>query len=146
MPRLPRSLGGIFAHFSARKGVRAESLSQTGSEFSAVAKRAVRFTWRGKAATAMPSKADVRPKKAYAKKPAAYLSHPQFSNEIKEMVGSLTMRVGVNRRKCQLYRKESTMKTDQIASFVLSVCSCLRLSQAKTLSQLVPAAMTLGRA
>ena len=38
------------------------------------------------------------------------------------------------------------MKTDQIASFVLSVCSCLRLSQAKTLSQLVPAAMTLGRA
>ena len=38
------------------------------------------------------------------------------------------------------------MKTDQTTSFVLSVCSCLRLSQAKTLSQLVPAAMTLGRA
>ena len=38
------------------------------------------------------------------------------------------------------------MKTQQIIHFVLSVCSCLRLSQAKTLSALVPAAMTLDRA
>ena len=38
------------------------------------------------------------------------------------------------------------MKTRQISQFVLSVCSCLRLSQAKTLSALVPAAMTLERA
>jgi hypothetical protein len=37
------------------------------------------------------------------------------------------------------------MKTQQISHFVLSVCSCLRLSQAKTLSALVPAAMTLER-
>lgn len=38
------------------------------------------------------------------------------------------------------------MKTQQISHFVLLVCSCLRLSQAKTLSALVPAAMTLERA
>ena len=38
------------------------------------------------------------------------------------------------------------MKTQQISDFVLSVCSCLRLSQAKTLSALVPAAMILERA
>lgn len=37
------------------------------------------------------------------------------------------------------------MKTQQISDFVLSVCSCLRLSQAKTFSVLVPAAMTLER-
>lgn len=37
------------------------------------------------------------------------------------------------------------MKAQQIRRFVLSVCSCLRLSQAKTLSALVPAAMTLER-
>ena len=38
------------------------------------------------------------------------------------------------------------MKTQQISRFVVSVCSCLRLSQAKTLSVLVPAAMALERA
>ena len=38
------------------------------------------------------------------------------------------------------------MKTRQISDFVLSVCSCLRRSHAKTLSILVPAAMTLKRA
>lgn len=38
------------------------------------------------------------------------------------------------------------MKTQQISHFVLSVCSCLRLSQAKTFSVLVPAAMSLERA
>ena len=38
------------------------------------------------------------------------------------------------------------MKTSQITSFVQSVCSYIRLSQAKTLSELVPAAMALGRA
>jgi hypothetical protein len=38
------------------------------------------------------------------------------------------------------------MKTQQISHFVQSVCSCLRLSQAKTLSALVPAAMCMERA
>ncbi len=38
------------------------------------------------------------------------------------------------------------MKTQQISQFVLSVCSCIRLSQAKTLSALVPAAMCMERA
>jgi hypothetical protein len=48
-----------------------------------------------------------------------------------------------NNKQYQFYRKESTMKTQQISHFVLSACSYLRLSQAKTLSALVPAAMTL---
>ena len=38
------------------------------------------------------------------------------------------------------------MKRQEISDFVLSVCSYLRLSQAKTLSELVPAAMSLRRA
>jgi hypothetical protein len=38
------------------------------------------------------------------------------------------------------------MKAQQISQFVQSVCSCLRLSQAKTLSALVPAAMCMERA
>lgn len=37
------------------------------------------------------------------------------------------------------------MKTQPISHFVLSVCSCLRLSQAKTSSVLVLAAMSLER-
>ncbi len=38
------------------------------------------------------------------------------------------------------------MKRQEISDFVRSVCSCLRLSQAKTLSVLVPAAMIVVRA
>ena len=38
------------------------------------------------------------------------------------------------------------MNTQQISHFVLSVCSCLRPSQAKTFSVLVSAAMGLERA
>ena len=38
------------------------------------------------------------------------------------------------------------MKRPEISEFVCSVCSSLRLSQRKTLSVLVPAAMTLARA
>jgi len=38
------------------------------------------------------------------------------------------------------------MKPQQITKFIISTCLYLRLSQAKTLSQLVAAAMTLGRA
>jgi len=38
------------------------------------------------------------------------------------------------------------MKRQQMTGFVLSVCSYLRLSQAKTLSELVPAATTMARA
>ncbi|UCG58645.1 MAG: hypothetical protein JSU70_03855 [Phycisphaerales bacterium] len=38
------------------------------------------------------------------------------------------------------------MKRQEISDFVLSVCSYLRLSQAKTLSELVPGAMSLRRA
>ncbi|MHC4520648.1 MAG: hypothetical protein ACYTAS_18815 [Planctomycetota bacterium] len=38
------------------------------------------------------------------------------------------------------------MKRQEISRLVCSVCPSLRLSQAKTLSVLVPAAMTLARA
>ena len=38
------------------------------------------------------------------------------------------------------------MKRQEMAQFVCSICSSLRLSQAKTLSVLVPAAMTVARA
>ena len=38
------------------------------------------------------------------------------------------------------------MKSDEISEIVVTLCSCLRLSQAKTLSRLVPAAMALSRA
>lgn len=38
------------------------------------------------------------------------------------------------------------MRTEQISRFVQSICFCLRLSQAKTLSVLVPAAMSMERA
>lgn len=38
------------------------------------------------------------------------------------------------------------MKRQEISQFICSVCSSLRLSQAKTLSVLVPAAMTVARA
>ncbi|MGD8499939.1 MAG: hypothetical protein PVJ86_04790, partial [Phycisphaerales bacterium] len=62
------------------------------------------------------------------------------------MVDSLAMRVGERNTKCQLYRKESTIKRQQVIQFVCSVCRLLRLSQAKTVSELVAAAMTLGRA
>ncbi|UCG49532.1 MAG: hypothetical protein JSU94_07075 [Phycisphaerales bacterium] len=38
------------------------------------------------------------------------------------------------------------MKTNEISEIVVALCSCLRLSQAKTLSRLVPAAMATSRA
>lgn len=41
---------------------------------------------------------------------------------------------------------EPTVKRQEISGFALSVCPYSRLSQAKTLSELVPAAMSLRRA
>ena len=38
------------------------------------------------------------------------------------------------------------MKRQQISNFIISICGYLRLSQAKTLSQLIPAAMKITRA
>jgi len=38
------------------------------------------------------------------------------------------------------------MTNKEVVNFVVSICSYLRLSQAKTLSQLVPAAMKIARA
>lgn len=58
----------------------------------------------------------------------------------------ITVVVERNYRNPHLYRKDSTMKAKETLSFISSVCWYLRLSQAKTLSQLAIAAMQLTRA